>query len=341
MLEIDGSEGGGQILRTALALSVVTGEAVTIEGIRGNRPEPGLKPQHLAAVETLATVSSATVEGASAGSESLTFEPGAPTGGEMSVDIGTAGSIPLLFDAVLPVATVLSEPLQVTATGGTEVKWSPPLAAHEHAKLPLCRELGLQAATDRKQTGFYPAGGGKAMLYLTPSAPEPLSLTDRGPLRGAHIYSRESEDLAANNVAQRQAVAARRRLQDGAVEVLETVQTTVTTNSAGSALSIVLDYDRTRAGADALGERDKSAEEVADEAVADALSFEAGSAAVDDHLADQLLVLLALAGGQLRIGERTPHVQSSLDLLASFGFEMRVVENESSVTITAPSPSRQ
>jgi RNA 3'-terminal phosphate cyclase (ATP) len=338
MLEVDGGDGGGQILRTALALSAVTEQSVTITDIRGDRPEPGLKPQHLTAVETLAEICDATVEGASLGSETLAFEPEPPRGGEIAVDIGTAGSVTLLFDAVLPLATTLPAPLSVTVTGGTAVKWSPPLAAHQHVKLPLCRRVGLQAALERERTGFYPAGGGEATLHLAPASLRPMTLTDRGELQGARIYSRESAGLADKEVARRQADAAQSQLEAAAVDVIESVTATAATESPGSALTVCLEFDRTRAGFDALGERGKPAEEVATEAVEGALAFRAGAAAVDRHLADQLLVFLALAGGEIAVPERTAHVETSLDLLSTFGFDV-TAGSGGPVTVSAAPPS--
>ena len=339
MLTIDGGEGGGQILRSALALAAVTQRAVEVTEVRGNRPEPGLKPQHLTVVETLADLCDATVEGASPGADELTFDPGEVRGGRVSAEIGTAGSVTLLFDAVLPLATTLSEPLSVTATGGTEVKWSPPLAAHQQVKLPLCRAFGLQAAVERERTGFYPAGGGRATLHLGPSSLSRLSLTDRGPLRGARIYSRESATLAGQDVARRQADAAESRLESADIEVLETVTATAATDSPGSALTVVLEFEQTRAGFDALGEQGTPAEDVAADAVADATSFVAGEAAVDEHLADQLLVFLALAGGEMTIPRVSSHVETSLGLLQKFGFEVAVEKGEPPTVTAAPSTS--
>jgi RNA 3'-terminal phosphate cyclase (ATP) len=327
MLEIDGGEGGGQLLRSGVALAALTGRAVRVSDIRGNRPEPGLKPQHLTAVETLAEVCDADLAGATAGSEEVTFDPGEPQGGRVEVDIGTAGSITLLFDAVLPVAAAIEEPLSVAVTGGTEVKWSPPLATYRAVKLPLVRRAGLHATVERHRTGFYPAGGGRATLQLAPSSPTPLALTDRGSLVGARIISRESRDLAKQTVAGRQAETARSQLQEAGVDVVEEVTATVVTPSAGSALTVALDYERTRAGFDALGEPGKPAEDVAGEAVEQALAFHEGRGVVDRHTADQLLVVLALAGGEMRIPEVTAHVESSLELLDAFGFDIELDES--------------
>lgn len=324
MLEIDGSAGGGQLLRSSLALAAVTDQQVRIENVRGSRPEPGLNPQHLTAIEVLAEVCDATVEGASPGSEAVTFEPGTPQGGHVEAEVGTAGSLTLIFDAVLPLAHVLPEPLSVTVTGGTAVKWSPPLPTYRHVKLPLCREAGLRATLTRHSSGFYPAGGGTVTLDLSPSSISPLSLTDRGPRQGARVYSRSSRSLAENDVAKRQVQTATETLEAADVDVLEAQVTTTVTDSPGSVVTVELVYEGSRAGFDALGERGKPAEDVAGEAVEAALQFDEGAAAIDRHLADQLLVILALAGGTITIPERTDHVETSLALLEQFGFAWSV-----------------
>lgn len=334
MLVIDGSEGGGQLLRTSLALAAVTGRAVEIEHVRGNRSEPGLKPQHLTALETVASVCDGEVDGAQLGAETVTFEPSSPQGGTLSVDIGTAGSVTLLFESLLPLAVGLDRPLSVTTTGGTEVAWSPPLTTYRRVTLPLCRRFGLQVAIERERTGFYPAGGGQATLHLAPSTPREQGLCDRGSLSSVTVHSRESSDLSEADVATRQADAVIESFESADIGVSERTVTTSETRSTGSALSIVVGYDRTRAGFDALGERGTPAEEVGREAAAAARAFHAGTAAVDEHTADQLLIWLALGGGTITIPRVTEHIETSLDLLATFGYEV-TVSGEDPVEISA------
>lgn len=338
MLEIDGSEGGGQILRTSLALSAVTNRPITVTGIRGNRPEPGLKPQHLTGVETIAEICSAETDGVEAGAEALEFRPGSPAGGNYEAAIGTAGAVTLLFDTVLPLAATLERPLTLTATGGTEVKWAPPLSTYRAVKLALCRQFGLQAFVSRQRTGFYPAGGGAATLWLAPSRLQELSYTGRGDLLGVDVYSRESRGLADSDVARRQATTARDLLGDADLSVREEVLATAETKSPGSAITIAFEYEHTAAGFNALGEPGTPAEAVAENPARRAIQFHEGSAPLDRHHADQLLVFLALAGGSIVVPERTDHVDSSLDLLDTFGSEPTVesVEAGQSVTVTDP-----
>lgn len=334
MLEVDGSDGGGQLLRSSLALAALTEQPVTVRNVRGSRPEPGLKPQHLTAVELLAECCNGDLEGARLGSKTVTFDPGTPRGDQVETSVGTAGSVTLIFDAVLPLAVALESQLSVTVSGGTDVKWSPPLSTYRHVKLPLCRGVGLCAAVERHRTGFYPAGGGVATLHLGPSTLSPLSLTERGALQGAHIYSRASHSLADSDVAQRQAEAAATTLEAADIDVLERQVTSADTESTGSVVTVALVYEQTRAGFDALGEPGKPAEQVARNAVDGAIEFHESDAVVDSHVADQLLILLALAGGTVRIPERTEHVETSLELLGEFGVDVSVESVETELIVS-------
>ena len=331
MLELDGSDAGGQFVRTALALSALEDEPVRLENVRGGRSTPGLRPQHLAGVEGVAAVCDAAVSGASVGAETVEFDPGEAgdgriPGGTYAVDIGTAGSVTLLFDALLPLSTRLESPLSVTVTGGTDVKWSPPLDYFRHVKLPLLRAHGLAAAVEVDRRGFYPKGGGRATLHLAPSTLEPIELDSRGDLEGVRLYSTEADALADRDVATRQAAGALERLapdEDG-LEVLERVETTAASACPGSALVVQLGVTAGAAGFTALGERGKPAERVGEAAADAARRFLGHDAPVDRHLADQLLVFLALAGGRVRLPAVTEHVETSLELLDSFGFDVAV-----------------
>ena len=342
--ELDGSSAGGQFVRTALTLSVLENEPVRIEAVRGERPTPGLRHQHLAVLETLARICEAGVSGAELGAETVAFDPaleaspgatgwegerrGSIPGGTYDVDIGTAGSTTLLFDALLPLATVLESPLSVTVTGGTDVTWSPPLDYFRHVKLPVLRRHGLVAACEADRRGFYPDGGGRVTLHLAPSVLEPIELTERGSLEGVRIYATESASLADREVAHRQVEGTLERLDlsEAGLEVLERQETTAASPSPGSAVVLRVDHGTAFAGFSALGERGKPAERVGEDAADAANRFlgdrdgdRGATAPVDRHLADQLLVYLALAGGRLRIPEITDHVRTSCALLGSFG----------------------
>lgn len=328
MHTIDGGAGGGQLLRTGLALAALRGEPVRVTNVRGSRPNPGLRPQHLTGVRLLAEMTDADVRGATEGSTEVRFDPGPVRPGHYEVDIGTAGAITLLFDTVLPLATAIDAPLTVTAIGGTDVKWSPPVDYFAHVKLPVVRSLGLDAEVSVEKRGFYPAGGGEATLELRPSTLAPLSFTERGALRGADVYAVAEERLARADVAGRLCDRASERLRGAGIPVQEH-ESVVPARSVGAGIVLVLAYDHP-VGFSALGEKGVPAEDVADRAVEEALSFHHGDGVVDPHLADQLLVFLALAGGELRIPARTDHVETSLRLLRGFGYEI-----EGELTLTA------
>ncbi|MFB6206309.1 MAG: RNA 3'-terminal phosphate cyclase [Haloglomus sp.] len=347
MLELDGSAGGGQLLRTALGLSAVTGEPFEMTGIRGDRPEPGLKPQHLAAVEAVANVCDAEVSDAEHGTAALTFEPGPVRPGEYEVDVGTAGSVLLVFDALLPVAAALDADaeLVVRATGGTDVKWAPTTDHYRRVKLPLARRAGLDARVAVSRRGFYPAGGGEASLTLRGSALEPLDLVDSGPTERLVVHSVAAEALADADVAERGARAARQALRDLTPSPVETHPDYVETDSPGAVVTLVAITADGRAGFDALGERGKPMEDVAGDAVgayerfraARESTVDAARPAVDGHTADQLAVVLALAGGRLTTRRLTDHPRTNRDLVAAFGGDLELVEGDP-VTVRCVEP---
>ncbi|MFC4357736.1 RNA 3'-terminal phosphate cyclase [Halobium salinum] len=336
---VDGTAGGGQLLRTALSLAAVTGDPFEMTGVRAERPEPGLKPQHLAAVETLADLTDAEVDGAEVGSTEVTFDPGPIRGGAFEASMGTAGSLTLLFDAALPAAVRLDEPLTLHATGGTDVKWSPPVESLRSVKLPLLGRYGLDAGVDLHRTGYYPAGGGAATLRLEPSDGRPLELVDRGDLDRVEVVSKASEELEGAEVADRQAARAEERLVDAGLPVEVRSPEYVPTKSTGSTLVLRGVYDGSLVGVDELGERGRPSETVADRAVDRFLSLHASGAPVDEHVADQLLVFLALWGGQVSIPRVTAHVESNLDVLAAFGCEVEL-DDSGEQLLLAVSPHR-
>ncbi|MCD4798480.1 MAG: RNA 3'-terminal phosphate cyclase, partial [Methanosarcinales archaeon] len=172
MIRIDGSygEGGGQIIRTAVALSAVTGTDVTISNIRSNRPKPGLKAQHMSAIRTAADMTCARISGLKSGSTELIFSPRDISGGHYNIDIGTAGSITLLLQCLMPVASAAQEPVSLDITGGTDVAWSPPIDYMAHVLLPVLASMGLKCNIRLQRRGYYPRGGGRVATIIHPSA---------------------------------------------------------------------------------------------------------------------------------------------------------------------------
>ncbi|QLD86115.1 RNA 3'-terminal phosphate cyclase [Natronomonas halophila] len=331
MHEIDGAAGGGQIVRTAVTLSALSGEAVRIENIRGDRPNGGLRPQHLAAVEAAAALCDADVEGDERESETLEFDPGDVAADDVTVEVGTAGSVTLVADTVLPLATALDEAATVTITGGTDVQWSPPLDFLRYVKLPLLLGVGFDVDVSVESRGFYPVGGGEIEVTLRPSAPEALAFDERGALRRVEVYSVATEELEDPAVAGRQAAAAAEALPDVATP---TDVSYVEADSTGSALVLAAVYEGGRAGFTALGEAGKPSEEVASEAVDEFQDFHDGAGAVDRRLADQLMVPLALAGGEVLAPERTDHVETNRGVIETFGYEIAVEERDEAVLLS-------
>ncbi|GAD53031.1 RNA 3'-terminal phosphate cyclase [Halarchaeum acidiphilum MH1-52-1] len=339
MRSISGADGGGQLVRSAGAFACLTGRAVEVTDVRGARETPGLKAQHVAALEALAAIADADLDGASVGSERVAIDPDAVTGGEARVEIDTAGSLCLVFDAVLPLAARLDAPFRLTATGGTDVRWAPPLDYLRGVKLPLLREYGLDASLSCDRRGFYPAGGGEATLTLRPSELDPLAIPARGSLSGIDVRSVASGALADADVAERQADAARESLGERDAPVEASV-TYVETTSPGSVITLAADYVEARAGFSALGERGTPAEDVAEEALAAFEAFDESAASVDAHLADQLLPFAALAGGEYVAPRRSAHLETHADLLCAFGFDVAVSVEEGGTVRVRAGPNR-
>lgn len=352
MLELDGSAGGGQLLRTALSLSAVTGDPFEMTGIRGDRPEPGLKPQHLAAVEAVADACGATVEDADYGSERLRFEPGAVTPGEYDIDIDTAGSVLLVFDAVLPLAAALDagERLVLRATGGTDVRWAPTVDHYRRVKLPLVRRVGLDGRVVVSRRGFYPAGGGEATLRLRGTdGLDRFEATDPGALERVTVSAVAPTGLADAEVAERGARAARQALRGVADRPVETDATYVKSDCHGAVLTVRATYANAAAGFDALGERGTPMEDVAADAVDAFAAFHetrrsaAGTGrvpAVDVHTADQLVTPLALAGGSVTTTRATDHLRTNAAILSRFGGDLELDEGGSGATVRCERPLR-
>jgi RNA 3'-terminal phosphate cyclase (ATP) len=306
MIEIDGSfgEGGGQIVRTAVALSAVTGKPVRIKRIRAGRRNPGLSPQHVTAILALAKITEAEVEGARPKSSEIIFRPGAIRGGRREVDIGTAGSVALLMECLLPALIFADSPTVLTVRGGTDVKWSPPIDYLSQVALPAFAEFGVQCHLTCERRGYYPKGGGVATLEVAPGrlARADLSFIDPGQVEGVSHSSNLPE-----HVVKRQAEAA--------IEVLERAgfdaEIRCETNALPSTGSGITLWSG-RKGASALGERGLPAEKVGASA-AGAMAIELRSkATVDRYLADQLVPYLALAGGSYTAPEVSKHASTNI-----------------------------
>jgi RNA 3'-terminal phosphate cyclase (ATP) len=323
LIAIDGSqgEGGGQILRTALALSAVTGRGFKIERIRARRLRPGLRPQHLAAVRSVALCCNAEVHGAFEGSPDLRFIPQAPSAGSYEFDIGTAGAATLVLQTVLPVLATADAPSTVTVLGGTHVPRSPGFHFLSRHWVPAVAGLGLSVQPKLVCAGFAPRGEGRLECEVRPwLRPSTLDLSVRGPLRAVRGIS--GSGRLRGDVAKRAAEAAKallweaRRIES-AWDVVE-----VESSSPGSFLQAEAIFEWGRAAFAQIGERGLRPEVMGERAVRRLLRFLGDEeAVVDPLLADQMALPLAIAqgGGQLLTSEVTAHLETVSWVLGIFG----------------------
>jgi RNA 3'-terminal phosphate cyclase (ATP) len=324
LIPLDGAqgEGGGQILRTALSLSAVTGQGFRIDRIRANRLRPGLRPQHLAAVRALAMSCNAEVHGAFDGSPDLRFQPGAVSAGEYSFDIGTAGAATLVLQAVLPVLATAAGPGRVDVAGGTHVPRSP---SHHFLARHWCEvvgRLGLRPRLQLERAGFFPKGEGRLTAEVGPwERPATIDLSRRGALvsvRGIAGAARLRGDVARRAADAARALLWEQRRMETEWEVVE-----LNAASPGAFLQVEVVFEVGRAAFSLLGERGLPAEVMGERAARRALRFiEDEEAAVDPWLADQLAVPIALAGGGGRVqtSEVTSHLETVARVLRQFGF---------------------
>lgn len=319
-LSIDGSigEGGGQVLRTSLTLALITGRSFTLSNIRQRRAKPGLMPQHLKAVEAAREVGRAKVEGARLGSQSLVFEPAGLHCGEFHFDIGTAGSISLVLQTILPPLSFAAAGSTITLIGGTHVPWSPCFHYLDLHWLHYMRRIGFDIRLELDAAGFYPRGGGRVVAMVRPvSRISPLCLTNRGPLKRIRGISAVANlDL---KIAERQKVQAIKRLSDLAgpveIEILS-----LASPSKGTLLLLLAEFENSQCCFYGLGALRKTAERVADEAVNELLDLLATDGAIDHYLPDQLLLPLALAPGvsEIRTSKVTLHLTTNADIVERF-----------------------
>lgn len=318
MIQIDGSlgEGGGQVLRTALALALVSGQPFRLEKIRAGRAKPGLLRQHLTAVQAAARIGAARVEGAVLGSTSLVFEPGAIRPGNYHFDIGTAGSTTLVLQTILPPLLAAGGPSRLTLVGGTHNGLAPPFDFLARTFLPLLNRLGPAVAATLERPGFFPAGGGRLTAEIQP-APRlsPLCLGERGALR--QQWARVLIAGLPPAIAGRECQVLRQRL--GWPEECCRIEVLNPAWGPGNIVLAGLEFEHVTEVFSAVGERGVKAEAVAGKAAAAALDYLAAGAPVGEHLADQLLLPLALAGsGSFRTGPLSSHFTTNLETIRRF-----------------------
>lgn len=334
MIVIDGSqgEGGGQVLRSAVSLSMCSGQPFRIEKIRAGRSKPGLMRQHLTAVKAAAEVCGATITGDAVGSTELSFTPGRIRGGSYRFAVGTAGSCTLVLQTLLPALLAAGEPSTVVIEGGTHNPFAPPFDFLEKCYLPALRRMGACVTVTLEKPGFYPAGGGRIAATVETCGPlRGFELVERGP-----IVRRAARALVANlpdHVGERElAVVEKRTGWERSCFALERVSGSV---GPGNVLAIELESSAGTEVITAFGETGVTAEFVADKAVEQLRRYLPADVPVGEHLADQLMLPLAVAatsgngGGVFRTLPLSRHARTQIDLLRSF-LDVKVeVERES------------
>jgi RNA 3'-terminal phosphate cyclase (ATP) len=316
MITIDGSrgEGGGQVLRTALGLSLVTGTPFRISNIRAGRQKPGLLRQHLTGVRAAAEIGGADVSGDALGSRTLSFRPRGVRPGNYAFDIGSAGSASLVLQTVLPALLSASGPTSIKIEGGTHNPLAPPFEFLNEAFAPVLRRMGAKIEVALSRYGFAPAGGGCLEARVEPAKLSPLALCERGEAR--RRSARAIVSSVPEAVARRELEVIQKRLGFAPSEVHMAV---VASAGPGNTVWVTLEHEHVTEVFVAFGERRLSAEKVAHNVCSEVHDYLATDAPVGAHLADQLLIPLALAGeGVFRTTAPTGHTQTQLELIPEF-----------------------
>ena len=318
MFNIDGSfgEGGGQILRTSLGLSVLTGKPFRIDNIRAGRKSPGLKRQHVTAVKAAARVGHAEVKGATIGSAVVTFSPQPATGGDFQFAVGSAGSATLVFQTVLPALLSAPGPSELVLEGGTHNSWAPPFDFLEKAFLPLLNRMGAKVEAKLERRGFFPAGGGRVRVTIQPvDTLSPLNLHERGEIkatRATAMVSRLSADVARREL---KVLETRLAISPTALQTIEDT----TSPGPGNAVFVEIESENVTELFTGFGRKGVRAEGVADDLATEVKGYLKNGAPVGEHLADQLLIPLALAGSDgFTTGPLTEHATTNVSVIERF-----------------------
>ncbi len=319
MIDIDGAagEGGGQILRTSIALSAVTGHEVRIRNIRANRPNPGLAPSHVTSIEAVARICDGEVDNLYAGSKDIVFRPGQLTGGRFELDVGTAGSISLVLQSCLIPAALSKARVVMRVNGGTDVKWSPPIDFMRMVHVPILNMFGPSCDIEIVARGFYPEGGGEVVMDVSPAGElAPVNLTSRG-----DVLRVEGVAFAQNlpeHVVTRMKHAALKRLID--FKEVKVDSDLLKGRSTGAGIVLCGVCENTFMGASALGEKGVRAEELGEGCARDLLETLGSGATVDEHTLDQILPYMALAKGSSTVlaEEMTQHAETNMSVVEAF-----------------------
>ena len=322
MIEIDGAtlEGGGQLMRTAVALAAVTKKPCRVFNIRKNRPKSGLMPQHLLGIQALAQLCKGRLEGDYLGSEEIKLYPGQTYRERISINIPTAGSITLVLQALIPPALFASTPIKISFDGGaTDTFFSPTIDHFRYVFLKILEKMEAKVEINILRRGYYPEGGAKIEVTVFSPNLKTLNLTERSSLKKILVISGASNVLKDKKVAERQIAGVREILGKLKLPMEEKIEY-YDTRCPGSQICLVAEFENTVIGTDNLGKLGKRAEDVGKEAALELLKEQKSGACLDKHLADQILPFIALASGksQVTVSEITNHCQTNIWAIEKF-----------------------
>ena len=324
MIELDGAtfEGGGQLMRTAVALAAITKKPCRVFNIRKNRPKPGLMTQHLLGLQSLAELCNGKLEGDYLGSKEVRFYPGEIKKEKISLTIGTAASITLILQSLIPPALSAPEPVKIIFNGGaTDTFFSPTIDHFRYVFLKIIEKMGGKVEISILKRGYYPEGGAKVEVTIYPSKLKNLNLTERGKLQKILVISGSSEFLKDKKVAERQLAGVREILGKLRLPIEEKVEY-YPTQCPGSQICLAAEFENTIIGTDNLGKLGKRAEDVGKEAALELLREQKSEACLDKHLADQILPYLALSWpkgkSQITVSEITDHCKTNIWVIEKF-----------------------
>lgn len=324
MLIINGmyGEGGGQILRTSVALSALTKTPIGITNIRKKRQNPGLRAQHISAVKAVGELCNAEIKGLEIASTEMEFYPREISDRKFVIDIGTAGSIPLVLQA-LTIASIRNN-VEVEITGGTDVRFAPSIDYVKFVTLPILRIVGINAQIEILKRGYYPKGGGKVRAIIEKTKEfNRINFTEKGKISEIFGVSHASNMLKGRYVAERQKDAAEKILKNTNLNLdkLWIKKEYANTFSTGSGITLFAKVGNSVVGACSLGEMNKKAEDVGIECAKNLINEIKSDTGIDSHTGDQIIPYLALAKGKVKI-KKTMHAITNIYIVNLFGFEV-------------------
>jgi len=324
MLEIDGSylEGGGQIIRTSVALSAITAKPIRITNIRKGRDNPGLMTQHIEAVNALAQLCNAEIKGLEKGSTILEFHPREINARTIDITISTAGSVALVLQGLMFAALHADNTIEINVKGGaTSGKWAAPANFVKNVLLPILEKMNYKAQLNVLKYGYYPKGGSEILMSITPTELKSINLLERSKLIRIKGISHASSLLKSKNVAERMRSSAENLLKKEGFESDIEIRY-VDTICHGCGIELFATYENTILGSDGLGELQRSAESVGKEAAEKLIQYHKSNACMDPHVTDQILPYIAIAAkngeSKISVSEITNHCKTNIWVIEKF-----------------------